>query len=169
MLWLKSLVIFVLFYFFAILQNSFFIFFNPWGAIPNLVFIFFFLLVFFNDENKYYYIIFCSLIAGLCLDVFSDAYFGISVLLLIIIGFLIKKTQSSLVDLGDSHPISYFLPIFLVSFIVYDLLLKAYFYFLNPSHIVSDFGLSFFVSIIYNFIIAIIAFLAYKKFIESKK
>lgn len=170
-MWFKSFIIFLLFYFFAVLQGSFFIHFNVFGAVPNFILIFLFLIIFFSPSQKKVgmnYLIFVYIvIAGLFLDIFSSAYFGVSVVLLLIIGFLAKRVQDSLREKDDQYPFIYFVSIFLVSLILYNLLLQAYFYFLDPSHITPNFGFSFFAGLIYNLIFAIIGFFVYKKIVKT--
>ena len=70
-MWLKSILIFFLFWLFAIAQNSFFAHFNLFGAVPDIVFILFFLLVFFESFENYYQIIFYAVVAGFFADIFS--------------------------------------------------------------------------------------------------
>jgi len=53
-MWIKPLVAVILFYFSAILQNSFFAHFIFLGASLNLIFIFFFLFVFFEKQGAYF-------------------------------------------------------------------------------------------------------------------
>ncbi|MCX6718369.1 MAG: rod shape-determining protein MreD [Candidatus Staskawiczbacteria bacterium] len=120
----KLLVIIFLFYFFALLQSSFLSHFSLFGAVPNLVFILFFLLVFFEEGNNYQIIIW-SAIAGIFLDLFSYTYLGLSVVLLIIFGFLLKKVQSLLKDTEDKYPFVYFLPLFIISLLAYNFLLRT--------------------------------------------
>lgn len=157
-MWIKYLITIILFYLFAVLQNSFFAHFNLFGAAPNLVFALFFVLIFFINKNDYYQIAFIAIAAGLFLDVFSYMRFGVSIISLLIIGFLFKKIQSLLQEKkGNDFPFVYFLPLFFVSLMVYDLILR---------HI--DFNISFLAEIIYNLIFVSIIFYVYKKFLQSK-
>lgn len=153
-MWFWTLIVISFFYFFAVLQNSFFIHFNLFGAVPNLIFIFFFLLVFFEQRNKSPRIVFFAITAGLLLDIFSTAYFGVSIILLIAIGLLVKKIQSLLKEAQDKYPIVYFTPLFLASLIVYDLLRFPF-----------NFGFIFFARILYSLFIALFGFYIFKKFI----
>lgn len=125
-MWYKYLVIIILFYFFALLQSSFFAHFTFFGSFPNLVFIFLFLLIFFGGKKMGADSIIYTVIAGLILDVFSASIFGVSVILLIALGFVVKKIQSSLNEKEDKYPFLYFLPLFLVCFLAYELLLALY-------------------------------------------
>lgn len=161
--WIKAIIIILLFYFFAILQNSFFIHFNLLGATPNLVFALFFLFVFFEEKKINYTIIFYSAAAGLFLDIFSYTYLGVSLVLLIVIGLLVKIIQSLLKEEDDEHPFVYFLSLFSAGLIVYELLVMLYLWIFDPSHIAIIIDWRFFADIIYNTILASIFFWVYKK------
>ncbi len=157
-MWFWPLIMLSLFYFFALLQNSFFAHFNLFGAVPNLVFVFFFLLVFFEKPDKNLRVIFYAIIAGLFLDVFSCAYLGASIILLIIIGFLIKKIQSLLKEKKDKHPFVYFLSLFLILLVIYDLLMP---------HLDMSFGIYFFGRMIYSLLFATAGFHVCKKIVKK--
>jgi cell shape-determining protein MreD len=163
-MWLKAIAIIFLFYFFAILQNSFFIHFNLFGAVPDLVFTLFLLLIFFAGKKINYTILFYALVSGLFLDIFSYTYLGVSVILLIAIGYLAKKTQLSLSERGDKYPFVYFVSLFIVSFAVYSLFLGLFFYFMGLAPSPIDFSLEFLFKIIYSLFLASILFWIYKKF-----
>lgn len=155
-MWIKYLVITVLFYLFAVLQNSFFAHFNLFGEIPNLVFIIFFLLIFFEPKRPKgypnYQVIFYAISAGLFLDFFAQTYFGVSIFILMVIGVATKKIQTLLREkISNQFPFIYFLPLFLVSLIIYNLLLNV-------------FSIS---GIIFNLLIACVFFYIYKKFFVS--
>ena len=163
-MWYKYLITGLFFYFFSLLQNSFFSHLNLWGAVPNLVFIFFVLLTFFAQKRDYYFIIFCALVAGLLLDIFSSSYIGISVLLLIVIGFGIKKIQADLFEGGQKPVPFYFLGLFFIAFIVYNLFIYLYYYFLGIKTVFFVFNFMLSCEIIYNLVFAFLFFLIYKKF-----
>jgi hypothetical protein len=138
------------------MQNSFFVHFNLFGAIPNIVFILFFVLVFFSRQGRdpavSGEIIFYAISAGLFLDFFSYTYFGVSIFLLMFFGVATKKIQSMLQEkVNDKFPFVYFLPFFLGSLIIYNLLLNVF----------SVTG------IIINSLIACIFFYIYNKFFVS--
>jgi len=161
-MWQKYLFIILIFYLFALLQNSFFSYYSLLGAVPNLVFIFFFLLVFFSAhgwENFVY-----AITAGIFLDLLSYTYIGPSIVLLIVIGFLLKKTQLLLVNKGDNYPFVYFAPLFVIFFAVYQVLLMVYLRFFDASHALIAVDLRFVVGIIYSLIIASLGFLIFKKY-----
>lgn len=167
----RYLVIIFLFYFFALLQNSFFVHFNISGSVPNLVFILFFLLVFFGKHNGYLknfrQVIFLGALAGFFIDIFSYTYIGPSIILLIVIGFLAKRIQLLLKIRDDRFPFIYFAPIFLLSFIAYELLLMAYLHLFNFSPPLAVFDLRFLVEIVYNLFFAATGFLIFKKYVKK--
>ena len=168
MTWQKLLIIIILFYLFALLQNSFLWPFNLFGATPNLGFIFFFLLVFFEKEGKNSNVIFFAVIAGFFTDIFSYSYIGASIILLVVIGILLKKIQLTLKNREDGHPFVYFLPLFFISLLVYDLFLGLYLNFLDPSRVAIAFGLETVFAIIYNLLVASASFFIYK-WLNGKK
>ena len=168
MVWFFPIIAIILFYLLALLQNSFFIYFNLFGAIPNFIFVLFFIFVFFSKKNSYYSAIFYAILAGFFLDVFSSVNLGISVALLIIIGLLIKKIQSSLNEKENNYPFIYFLSLFLISILVYYLSLKACLFFLIPNIINIAIDQKLFAEIIYSLFFAIIGFSVCKKFTKQK-
>jgi len=168
MIWFWAIITIILFYFFALLQSSFFIYFSLFGAIPNFVFILFFLLTFFCSENNYYKTIFIAILAGLTIDIFYASQIGISIVLLIIIGFLITKTQSSLKKTDDDYPFIPFFALFLTSFLAYCLLFKICLYFINPGYTIVVFSPKLLAEILYSSFFAILAFFIYKKLSRQK-
>lgn len=170
-MWQKVLVIILLFYFFALLQNSFLPYFNLFGAVPNLVFIFFSLIIFFEDRPKgfqtNYQIIFWAVTAGFFLDILSYTYIGPSTVLLIAIGFTLKKLQSLLKNRDDNYPLIYFLPLSIGLLLTYNLLMGLYLYFLDPNKITIAFGLGTLFMVIYNLLAASAFFYLYKKFFRD--
>jgi len=167
MIWLWPVTTIILFYFFALLQNSFFVYFSFFGTAPNLVFILFFLLVFFSKKNSYYKTLFVAVLAGLFLDVFSVSQIGISIILLIIIGFSIVKIQSLLKEKEENYPFTYFLALFSVSFIIYYLLEKICIYFLSPGVATIGLSLKFLAEMAYSLFFAVLGFFVYKGFISK--
>ena len=162
-MWQKPLVIIILLYFFVLLQNSFFVHFSFFGSMPNLVFIYFFLLAFFLKKDKNYQIVYLSAIAGALLDVYSYTYLGPSIIILLALGFLLKKTQAMLKNKGDNFPFSYFLPLFLVFFVSYEILLTFYLKFFDLSSFLMSFDVRFLAGVVYNLLFASIFFYIYKK------
>ena len=178
-MWKKLLFIIFLFYLFALLQNSFLTHFSLFGATPNLVFILFFLFVFFEGvpgvssesflghSSRSYVVILLALAAGFFLDIFSYTYLGPSIVFLIIISFLLKGTQSLLKSRKDNYPLVYFLPLFVVFWGIYNLLLSLYFYFIDSNKIIISFGTETIFAVIYNLVIASVLFYLYKKALSA--
>ena len=145
------------------------------GAVPNLVFIFFFLLIFFQKKYKTsisaysaraesnYNVILISVIGGFFLDIFSHTYIAPSVILFIIIGIIMGKIQYLLMNKEDNYPLVYFAPLFTISFVAYSLLIDLCFYFLDSGKVMINFGVEIIFSTIYSLLIAIVAFLIFKK------
>jgi rod shape-determining protein MreD len=166
-MWKKILSIIILFYFFTLLQNSFFIHFNLFGSVPNIVFSFFFLLTFFEKKESDYYIFFLAILAGFLTDVFSYTYMGISVVLFSIIGILIKKIQLLLTSREDDFPFFYFLPLFILFLSVYNLLKYVCVQYLNFNRITMVYGPKIIISIIYSSMVASLFFYIYKWFMSK--
>jgi len=92
---------------------------------------------------------------------------GPSIIFLLIIGFLLKKTQFLLKNREDNYPFVYFLPLFLAYFIVYQVLLMVYLRFFDLSHTLISFDLRFIAGIVYNLIFASMFYSIYKKWAKS--
>jgi Fe2+ transport system protein B len=156
-MWLKFLLLFLLFGFLEILQNSFLAHFNIMGATVNPVFILFFLVVFFSGQNKVSFdwksVFFSAIIAGFFSDIFLSSYFGTTTVFLLMIAFISKKLISLLKGTKDKYPVVYFIPLFILAFLLFNLLQKTFY--LNWI---------FLVEIIYNFIFAMLGYYIYKKF-----
>lgn len=155
----------LLLYFFAVLQSSFFTHFVFFGAVLNLVFILFFILVFFNGRRKFGYSeLILSFFAGFLLDIFSETRFGVSIVLLILISFFIKKTRENLNEQDDPFPLSYFIALFLTSFLLFKVLISVYLHFFDPIHLRFSVDFKLLAEIIYNLAFATVGFFIYKKF-----
>jgi rod shape-determining protein MreD len=163
-MWAKYLLIVFIFYIFALLQNSFFVNFSLLGINPNLVFILFILLIFFEKKPTNFSNIYFAIIAGFFLDIFSSIPLGWSILILIVIGYLIKKIKEILSEKNDSYPYAYFAIIFTVTFFTYSFLLNLVVYFILKSDVFFNINLVFVFKIIYNLILASGLFFVYKKF-----
>ncbi len=163
-MWLRLLIIFLLFGLLVILQSSFLVHFRIMGANINLIFILFYLIVFFEESQKYIQGIFSAIIAGFFLDAFSSFYFGISLIYLLIVVFILKYIIYLLHQKRGAYPIVYFIPLFVLSFIIYNLLLMITIYFLSSPHIAPVVSLIFLVKIVYNLIFALFGFYIYKSF-----
>jgi rod shape-determining protein MreD len=160
---LKYLIIIILFYFFALLQNTFFLHFSLLGAVPNLVFILFFLTVFFSPKKISYIFFLYAVFAGLLADNFLYTHFGLSVILFIIIGYFAKKMQTALKEKEDKYPFVYFILLFLIWLLIYDLLAMFYLRFIDSSRILPNFGAGFWAGLVYNSFVAFIGFYIFKK------
>jgi rod shape-determining protein MreD len=163
-MWFKYPILFVLFYFFAILQNSFFVHFAFFGAIPNIVFILFLLLVFFEKRNIYASVAIYAIFAGLFLDLFSSPRFAISSVILLVIGFMVKKIQLQLREKeGDKFPLVYFLPIFFVSLLTFNIFSGIL------SGLIFKFNYGIIAELAYNLLGALIGFYTYKTFLKKHR
>ena len=165
--WIKYLIIILSFYILVLLQSGFFAHFSFFGAIPNLVFVLFFLFIFFEDIKNPYGVAFLGITAGFFLDIFSYAYFGQSIILLLIVGFGLKNLQALLKSQQNRYPFAYFAPLFCVSFIVYEVLLMLFLRFVDPLHAKIIFNWAFLAEIAYNLAFASAAFYIYK-FLSEK-
>lgn len=85
----KILIFIILFYFLALVQTSFMIYFKVWNMVPN--FILFSVVVwniFEKADNKFG--LYQAIIGGFFLDVFSNRFIGFNILILVILVILIK-------------------------------------------------------------------------------
>lgn len=179
---IKISVLILFSYFLILFQNSFLIHFNIFGVFPNLILILVCLLSFFSaqglargeyasgvgpasgGENPHQYFGLIPVIAaGFFLDIFSDSFFGISAIFLIVIYFFIKKSIHLLRDISKKYSIVYFIPLFIISLLLYNLLFGLFFYFLNYFVFSLSAFLVFLMEIIYNLPFAIIGFYLFKK------
>ena len=151
-MWPRLLILFLLFGFLAILQTSFLAHFNIMGATLNLVFILFFLVVFFEESQKYIQGIFSAITAGFFLDILSSSYFGVTIVLLLIVTFILKYLLSLLKKTRDKYPIVYFAPLFVLSLIIFDL-----------SLVTPHLSWVFLIEIVYNLVFALFGFYIYKR------
>lgn len=162
-MWQKTTAIVIGFYILALLQNSFFAYFNILGAVPNLVFALFFCFAFFSSPAKFFSgVIPLAFLSGFLLDFFSSTLLGASVVLLIIIGFLVKRTQLLLKEGRDSYPFVYFVVLFLAYFVLYQVLFMLYLRFIDPMHISLIFDIKFLIATIYSLVFSIIGFWGFK-------
>jgi len=120
-MWISYIFLIPLFCIFALLQNSILAYFNIFGAYPNLVFVLFFTLIFFEGRDERDTGFWFAIIAGFSLDIFSSSYFGLSVISLAIIYFSKKFSKYFLKESTGEMTIFYFLPTFLIYFIVYNI------------------------------------------------
>ncbi len=71
----------LIFYLLALLQTSFFTYFNILGQTPNLILVFLFFLIF-REKKHLTFILLNTCMAGFFLDIFSNRHMGISILVL---------------------------------------------------------------------------------------
>jgi len=154
---LKYFLFFFLFGFLGIFQSSFSALFNIMGATVNFIFILFFLIVFFSGQSKVSFdwkiVFFSAVTAGFFSDVFLCTYFGTTTVFLLIIAFIFKKLISLLKGKRDKYPIVYFIPLFILAFLGFNLLQATL-----------HFNWVFLIEIIYNFVFAMLGYYIYKKF-----
>ena len=153
---LRLISIIILIYVFAVAQNSFFAHFSIMGIAPNLVLIFYFLVIFFSTQNEFYswenY--FWAVYTGLLLDVFSHNNLGTSVILLLIIMYLVKKSLQLLWERSKKYSIIYFVNLFIVSLIFY-------WFFSKLDDFIIDWRI--FIVLAYNLALAVLGFFVFEK------
>jgi len=132
------------------------------GTTANIVFILFFLIVFFEESQQYIQGIFSAIVAGFFLDILSSSYFGGAIISLLIIIFILKYLLSLLKKTRDKYPIIYFVPLFILSFIIFNLFLTIAIYFFNWSPIMPFSSWAFLVEIVYNLVFALLGFYIFK-------
>jgi len=89
----KFLILFLIFYFLALIQTSFLVHFGIFNKGLNLVLIVLFLFIFFSPVKQ---IPWESFLAGFFLDLFSKNIFGASMIILFLLGILIKQILSNI-------------------------------------------------------------------------
>ncbi len=123
--WLKYVIIFLFFVVFSLLQVSFFPYFSIFGATPNLVFALFFTLLFFEPQAVSPQSFFTIIAAGLLIDIFLPLYFGPATVTFLLIYLFCKLVMHIFAQGRESHLIFYYLCLFSVSFLGYNILLYA--------------------------------------------
>ena len=160
MIWIKYIIITLLFFCFALLQNSFFPYFNILGATPNLVFVLFFILICFEPPAQPEGF-FTAIIAGFFYDIFLPSFFGFSIIAFLVIYFLNKSAMHFLKDSQEKYRIFYFIPVFSAGFIINNLMLYGF-------SIIFRFHFNFspvlLISLLYSLIFACASFYIYRKF-----
>lgn len=164
----KIIILVLLFCFFILLQNSFFIHLSIYGAVPNFVLILVCLVSFFSyhgntklDKNYYekYDDIFLIIIAGFLTDIFSSSFFGASALYFLIIYFFIMGSVNLLRNVSEDYRIVYFVPIFIISLILYNFLSQILPYFRDSADFSFFSSVPFLlISVFYNLVFAVIGF-----------
>ena len=160
-MWFKYLLITLIFYIFTLLQISFLPYVTMINLMPNFIFTLFFILIFFDEKNERF---FTALIAGFFLDLLLPFYFGVSIISILVIYFLHKLINYFFKKDQNKYLIFYFITIFSISFILYNLLLYLFSIIFHFGFIL---GWNIMMSLIYNLIFAIIGFYTYKKFVKQ--
>lgn len=174
MVFLKYLLIVLLFFITSLLQFSFLPYFSIAGLSLNLVFLLFFLLLHFFEcpatgeakSHNNYAIFFLIILAGFFLDAYSPYSFGMSTVALFFVYGVKKLILHFIQDFKETNLI-YFLGIFLLCFAVYNLvfrILLMYFYGFSMSFVgFKSEILPTAISTLYNFIVILLMFYGYKK------
>jgi|GEM_PF-1093009 len=119
----KSLIFLFAFYFLALFQTTFLVYFPIRGQIPNLIFIFLFLIIFFTFPEKEENLfslgnLFPVLFSGFFMDLFSGFTIGVSIFLFFISVIVLGKILESIKEKN--------ILVFLILFLIFELI----FYFL---------------------------------------
>ena len=168
-MWPRLLIISLLFGFLWTLQASLLFHFNAIAYSLNLIFVLYYLIVFFQEPRKHKYGIFSAIVAGFFLDILSLSYLGTSIVSLLVIAFISKYILFSLKKPKGEYPISYFIPLFILSFFMSYLLTFAIDYFLHPISTAPFIRKTLLMDITYNTIIAVFGFYIFKKFRQSRE
>ncbi len=88
----KQVILFLLFPFLSVLQNTFFVHFGKTTGVPNFVLVFFIVILFFDKRiSKSYFLYPMAFFAGLSLDLYSPLFFGVYTLLFIVLAEVLKR------------------------------------------------------------------------------
>ncbi|OGZ64583.1 MAG: hypothetical protein A3A98_03445 [Candidatus Staskawiczbacteria bacterium RIFCSPLOWO2_01_FULL_40_39] len=176
-MWLRYIIITLLFFIAALMQASFVPYFGIKGIMPNVVFALFFLLIFLKKPYAYYYQqsnyllynsllsyegLFIVIVAGFFLDIFSSSYFGLSLLSLLMVYFIVKTLVYFLREQQNRYMVFYFLLIFPCAFFVHTIFLQS---FSGPITFNSILLFEF----LYTLVVACTVFYGYKGYIELIK
>lgn len=166
----KFLFTFLLFYFLVVFQTSFLVSFSIKGQVPNFVLIALFLITFLGKEMSSFFPI-ESFLAGFFLDLFSSKTFGLSIVILVVITFLLKKILKGL-RVDNFASFAFLLPIFLID---YELSIAVFDFLILKKQIPFNFWLTYvnpvLVGISYTFISGLIIFacLKYLRVLKTKR
>lgn len=158
----RPLIFVALFYIFALLQTSFLPHFAIAGHVPNLVFILFILLIFFKEEHLFFY----AALAGFLLDIFFFPYIGISIAALFALWGAYKIIARILKLNQDSYHILNFAISFIMSFLLYHVILLVLSWVFRFTPI---FGWNLLIGLAYNGILALIGFFVFKRFSTNEE
>jgi len=113
---MKPLIFALFFYILALIQTSFLVHLDIFGVTLNLILISVVLVNFYEKPWKNSGLLVAA-IGGFYLDLFSNFQFGVSIFILVVLAFLIKRTLKILKE----ENVLYFIPIFIFSIIFYNL------------------------------------------------
>lgn len=163
-MWIKYPVLFLLVFFFWLLQLSFFPHFSIAGVSPNLILTLFILLIFFSTQRKSAFSIYdfyIIILFGFFLN-FSSNYLLIQVLLLSIIACLIKYSIFLLREQRGKNQIIYFSILFLVVFTIYHFVAPLFNFTKSNFDSVVIINFNFLMLVLYNLSFALLLFYIYK-------
>lgn len=176
-MWKKLLIAVALLYLAVLMQSSFFAHYSLMGQSPDLVFILFFCFVFFLPIKKtslatpswLYQTVFLAGYSGFLHDIFFSCLLGPSIVIFLVIGLSVKKIQSSLSNKRGLYSFAYFIPLFIISFVIFTLLISVLSFFLTTrtAILISASGIVY--SLIYDLLFAVLFFYGYKKIIGANK
>ena len=92
----EILILFFAFYFLTLVQTGFFIHFRILNQVPNLILVFLFLIIFFDQEFLINLFFLETILAGFFLDLISSRFLGISIIILFLGAFFLKKILKSI-------------------------------------------------------------------------
>mgnify|MGYP001566743304 CR=1 FL=1 len=174
-MWSKLLVITLLFFIIALLQFSFLPYFSIAGFSANLVFVLFFMLIYFSyppvasevRRHSNYEIFFLIITAGFFLGVYLPYGFGVSIITLFFVYCAKKLAIHFMGEFKEPNSIFYFLPIFVICFMVYNVIFHTFATYYNGfslSSLRSQFELlPTIINILYHCVIISLVFYGYKK------
>ncbi len=145
-MWIKYIISTILFFILALSQASFFLHFSIFGIVPNFVFTAFIILLFFNKRDRMFSL-YSAFVAGFFQDIFSTSLFGLYIVCFLVISFFAEKLFGNLRETQDKYPISYFVILFLLSFIFVELALLFISYYINKIYLL-NFNLIYLIEII---------------------
>ncbi len=122
---LKYFLTLLSFFVVSVFQTSFLAFFKISGGAANLIFLLFIALVYFLGTKDYNYGLFLSIIAGFFSDVFSNLFFGFSVIVFIALFLSVKYIFYIIKESDQTNSIVYFLAVFSGCFLTYGIILRV--------------------------------------------
>jgi rod shape-determining protein MreD len=164
-MWLKLLLITLVFFLVACVQNSFLPHTTIMGVAPNIIFILFFVLVFFEKKDAYYRGFFLAIIAGFISDLFLSSYFGASIISFLATYLAIKTMLYFLKERQEKYLLVYSIPMFLLCLAIYNSLLYALVHF---PYIKVTVDKNILIELLYNTVVALVVFFLAKTIYYKK-